>query len=79
MKGRIEDGEEILIAPSIADELEIGDIMLARIRGKRYFHLVLHLIHARNGDSFLIGNNFGREDGWVEARDIFGKVLKTCT
>ena len=74
MAGRIGDGDLVTLSPVIAEELETGDIVLARVRGRRFFHLVLHLIHQRGENRFLIGSNHGRLDGWIGFDDIFGKV-----
>jgi hypothetical protein len=39
-----------------------------RYRGREY----LHLVKARQGDRYLIGNNRGGINGWVGRRAIFG-------
>ena len=74
MRGRIGDGDLVTLKPCVADDLATEAMVLARVKGRRYFHLVLHLIHRRDGDSFLIGSSTGRLDGWVSAANIFGVV-----
>ncbi len=74
MTGRINDSDLVTIAPCRAQNLEAGDIVLARVRGRRFSHLVLHLIHEREENKFLIGSNHGRLDGWIGIDDIFGNV-----
>ena len=74
MSGRIGDGDLVTLAPCAPDDLAAGDIVLARVQGRRYFHLVLHLIWQRDGDQFLIGSATGRLDGWIGGAAIFGKV-----
>ena len=76
MSGRINDGDSVVHVPCCAQDLAVDDVVLARVRGRRYFHLVLHKIIAREADQFLIGNEQGRLDGWVTATQIFGKVTK---
>lgn len=74
MDGRVADGDSVTIESCAAGDLVAGDIVLARIQGRRYSHLVLHLVIAREENRFLIGNNRGRLDGWVTAEEVFGKV-----
>ncbi len=76
MRGRISDGDAVTLEPCLAQNLLVGDIVLCRIEGRRFSHLVLHLIVGREAKRFLIGNNFGRVDGWISSQDIFGKVTK---
>ncbi len=72
MKGKIESGQLCTVEP-IADftELEKGDIVLCKVNGNEY----LHLIKAMQGARFQIGNNRGRINGWVGANSIFGKCI----
>ena len=54
-------------------ELHKRDIVLAKVNGRYY----LHLIHAIKNDSqFLIGNNHGHMNGWVSKSNVFGKVVE---
>lgn len=73
MKGKIESGQLCTVEP-IADftELEKGDIVLCKVNGNEY----LHLIKAINGARFQIGNNRGRINGWIGTNSIFGKCVK---
>ena len=72
MRGLIEDGSLVTLEPCRADELAIGDVVLARVRG---WLLVLHEIRGVELDRFQIGTVAGRSDGWVTAADIFGRVV----
>ena len=74
MMGRISDGDLVTLSPCFPGDLAVGDIVLARVQGRRLFHLVLHLIHEANDGQFLIGSSNGRLDGWIGFDDIFGKV-----
>ncbi len=73
MKGKIESGQLCTVEP-IADftKLGKGDIVLCKVSGNEY----LHLIKAINGLRFQIGNNRGRINGWIGANSIFGKCIK---
>ena len=54
-------------------DLRKNDIVLSKVNGRYY----LHLIHAiRNGSQYLIGNNHGHMNGWVNRSSIFGKVVE---
>ena len=69
MRGKVESGNLVTLAPiTRALELKAGDIVLVRVRGTDY----LHLIKAVNGRRFLIGNNRGGTNGWVGPAAIYG-------
>jgi phage repressor protein C with HTH and peptisase S24 domain len=72
MAGRIESGQLCTVVPVNPDELDVGDIVLCKVNGREY----LHLIKAIQGDRFQIGNNRGRINGWVNRKSIFGHCIK---
>lgn len=72
MKGRIESGHLCTVAPVDGSTLAVGDIVLCKVRGAEY----LHLIKAISGERFQIGNNRGRINGWIGANSIFGKCIR---
>jgi hypothetical protein len=73
MKGKIESGQLCTVEPVKDFEvLKKGDIVLCKVNGIEY----LHLIKAVNGARFQIGNNRGRINGWVGTNSIFGKLVK---
>lgn len=72
MKGKIDSGQLCTVAPVDPAALAAGDIVLCRVRGADY----LHLIKAIQGDRIQIGNNRGRINGWIGAGGIFGKCTK---
>ena len=54
MKGKVNDGALVTVEPCVADTLEVGDIVLVRVKGNDY----LHLIKAKDTKGrFQIGNN----------------------
>jgi SOS-response transcriptional repressor LexA len=73
MRPRIYDGDLVTLEPCRHEELAVGDIVLARVRG---WLLVLHQIIEREPDRFLIGTTVGRVDGWVAAAEVFGRVVQ---
>ena len=76
MTGRISDGDLVTLTPCRAGELTVGDIVLVRIQGKRFAHVVLHGILSVKGERFLIGSHQGRVDGWVDRGNIYGIVTE---
>ena len=73
MKGKIESGQLCTVEPLTNVEiLKKGDIVLCKVSGNEY----LHLIKAIQGSRFQIGNNRGRINGWIGANSIFGKCVK---
>jgi hypothetical protein len=68
MKGKVEDGSLVTLAPCAPSALGVGDIVLVRVHG----HVYLHLIKAVAGGRFLIGNNRGGINGWVGPNAIYG-------
>lgn len=69
MSGKIESGNLVTIVP-ITEAVDRDDIVLCRVNGNDY----LHLVKAVSGDRVLIGNNHGRINGWT--KQIFGKVIR---
>jgi len=71
MIGKISSGQLCTVEPADHDTLKVGDIVLCKVNGAEY----LHLIKAIQGPRFQIGNNRGRINGWVTANSIFGKCV----
>ncbi len=72
MTGKIESKQLCTVQP-IADyaSLVVGDIVLCRVAGNEY----LHLISAIEGDRFQISNNRRFINGWIKASGIFGRLV----
>src|SRR5438067_1750466 len=75
MSGKIESGQLCTIKPAEPSSLEVGDIVLCKVNGREY----LHLIKAVQGPRFQIGNNRGRMNGWFTANAISGKSVRVET
>ena len=71
MSGKIESGQLCTVEPVNPGSLRGGDIVLCKVNGAEY----LHLIKAIQGERFQIGNNRGRINGWVSANSIYGKCV----
>lgn len=71
MRGRIESGQLVTIAPAGASQVAVGDAVFLRWKGG----YLLHLIVEHRGDRVLIGNNIGRINGWAPAAAVLGRVV----
>jgi hypothetical protein len=72
MRGKVDNGALCTVEPVGERALAVGDIVLCKVNGNQY----LHLIKAIRGPSFQIGNNRGGINGWISRSGIYG-VLKT--
>ena len=71
MQGKVNDGALVTLVPCSAETLVVGDIVLVRVSGRDY----LHLIKAKDTKGrFQIGNNRGGINGWVGPNAIYGKA-----
>jgi phage repressor protein C with HTH and peptisase S24 domain len=68
----IKSGSTVTLKPINNDEIKTNDIVLVRVKGNVY----LHLVKAIQDKRYLIGNNRGRINGWVGYNSIFGKAIK---
>lgn len=76
MKPKINSGELCTVVPVGEGgldpaTLQKGDIVLCKVGGSEY----LHLISAIQGPRFQISNNHGHVNGWVTAGNVFGKCI----
>ncbi len=72
MTGKIDSGQLCTVEPVDPATLKVGDVVLCKVNGREY----LHLVKAIQGARFQIGNNRGRINGWVSAGAIFGKCVR---
>jgi hypothetical protein len=72
MAGKVESGKLCTVVPADQTTLDVGAIVLCKVRGREY----LHLIKAIQGERFQIGNNRGRINGWISGNAIFGRCVK---
>lgn len=71
MTPKIHNGDTITIYP-ITFPPSKGDIVLCKVNGNYYIHLVT----AVKGQSFQISNNHGHVNGWTHLKNIFGRLIK---
>ena len=72
MTGKVNDGDMVTLERCDPRKLAVGDIVLVKVKGSVY----LHLISAINKDRFQISNNVGGIKGWVSANAIYGKATR---
>src|SRR3954465_2332710 len=72
MKGKVPDGALVTLAPCDPASLQPGDVVLVRVHGSIY----LHLVKALNQGRFLSGNNRGGVNGWVGSHAIYGRATR---
>lgn len=73
MKGKVDSGQICTVEPiKEHSELTKGDIVLCKVNGNQY----LHLIKAIQGQRYQIGNNRGGINGWIGENSIYGKLIK---
>jgi hypothetical protein len=71
MRGRIESGRLVTLAPVDPSAVRVDDVVLVAWRG----NYLLHLVKEVQGEQFLIGNTLGKVNGWVPASAVLGKVV----
>ena len=72
MVPKIHSGQLCTVAPIVdAAVLAVEDIVLCKVRGNEF----LHLIKAIQGPRFQIGNNRGFINGWITANSIYGRLI----
>ena len=72
MRPKVNDGDLVTLEPCEPEDLAVGAIVLVRVAGNDY----LHLVTAIDGRRFQIGNNRGRINGWVGPSAIYGRATK---
>ena len=71
MRGRIESGQLVTLAPAEIRDIQTGDVVFIAWKGNYLLHLVLGV----EADRVLIGNNLGKTNGWAPAAAVLGKVV----
>src|SRR5262245_1370196 len=72
MIGNIGSGKLCSVVPLESGDLKVGDIVLCKVNGREY----MHLIKGIQGEQFQIGKNWGGMSGWVTSNAIFGKCIR---
>lgn len=64
----------VTVAPVDPAKVEVGDIVLARVAGTTYLHLVSAVDASR--DRVQISNNRGRVNGWTNYARLYGICMR---
>ena len=72
MQGRIKSGQLCTVEPITTRMPDVGDIVLCKVNGSQY----LHLVKAAQGERYQIGNNRGGINGWITIKQIYGLLTK---
>lgn len=70
MRGRIESGQLVTIAPVETGAVKIDDVVFIRWKG----NFILHIVKDIQDGKLLIGNNIGKINGWADFADVLGVV-----
>jgi hypothetical protein len=78
MAPKIASGALVTVAPVDPEMLAVGDIVLCKVGGNQYLHLVKAIQRPKASKSlkFQIGNNRGFINGWTSADCIYGRCVK---
>ena len=71
MRPRIKSGELVTVSPDVS-EIQPDDIVLCKVKGRYY----VHLVQAVNQGRYKIGNMRNFTNGTIGIEAIFGKVIK---
>jgi len=69
MTPRVKSGQELTLIP--IDRFQVGDVVLAKVAGRYY----VHLLSAIDGDRVQISNNHGHVNGWTRKDKVYGRVV----
>ena len=69
MTPRIQSGQLVTIVPATLTEVEVGDVVLSKVKGTYR----LHLISGHKDGRVQISNAHGFVNGWT--KQVFGKVI----
>jgi phage repressor protein C with HTH and peptisase S24 domain len=72
MTPKLKSGESVIMEPVGEDTiLEKGDVVLCKVHG----HYYCHLISSIRGNSYQISNNHKHVNGWISKKNIFGRMI----
>jgi hypothetical protein len=71
MQPRIESGQLCTVAPLGDVPPAVGEVVLCKVKGKQY----LHLVTATKGAQWQISNAKNHVNGWVTRKSIYGRLI----
>ena len=80
MRPLVESGATVTLAPyGEEQEPAVNDIVLVKVRGSVYLHLVKAVRGRAEARQYQIGNNQGGINGWVSLRAIYGRAVEIAS
>ncbi|MFT5683182.1 MAG: hypothetical protein ACI8RZ_004111 [Myxococcota bacterium] len=73
MRPRVESGATVTLQPVTLADLAVNDIVLCRVSGNVYLHIVKAIRGPADNRSVQIGNNRGKINGWT--RTVYGRAI----
>lgn len=70
MSPRIKSGQLCTVEPVSLDEVRKGDVVLCRVRGAQY----LHVVSAVRPGQVQISNMHGHVNGWAGRDSVYGRL-----
>ncbi len=74
MTPKIDSGDQVIVKKVSEKQLRVGDIVYAKVKGNYYLHLLTAIDKSKN--RYMISNNHGHDNGWVNSDNIFGICVK---
>ena len=75
MRGRIESGQLVTVEPCNGSCV-VGEIVLCKVRGNQYLHIVNAVRNNKGKVEVQIANNRGFVNGWTSRDNVYGRVTK---
>lgn len=72
MQPLVNSGDTVELKPAKDQEIAAEDIVLVKVKGKVY----LHLVTAMRDEQYQISNNHGYVNGWVPRDKIYGIAIR---
>ena len=71
----LESKQPVIFEPVTEETvLKKRDIVLCKVKGHYYLHLIHAIRTNKKGSTYLIGNNHGHMNGWISRNNIYGIV-----
>lgn len=72
MLPRIASGATVTLVPPSSARITLGTVVLVKVKGNIYLHLIKAIRGKDDAIEFLIGNNKGGLNGWVSPNSVYG-------
>ena len=72
MAGKVESGSLVTVEPMNGSTPLLHEVVLCKVRGAEY----LHLVTALRGGQIQISNNKGHVNGWITAKSVYGRCVR---